>query len=75
MKLATLTAHSWEGDLPRFGDFIMAQRGRTAFRVVEIRVPLKPRARYVARFGCERVARGQLPAGAIVHAWEWAKRG
>ncbi|WP_100962617.1 hypothetical protein [Bosea sp. FBZP-16] len=75
MKLATLTALSWSGDLPRFGDFIMAQRGRTAFRVVEIRMPMKPGAQYVARFGCERVARVGLPADAIVHGWEWGKRG
>lgn len=74
MKLAVLTASSWQGDLPRFGEFIMAPRGRTAFRVVEIRMPMKPGARYRARFGCERVARAALPAGAIVHDWFWHSR-
>ncbi len=74
MKLKTLTALSWEGDLPRFGDFIMAQRGRSAFKVVEIRTPVKPGAQYVARFGCERISRNAVPADAVVHGWAWARR-
>lgn len=74
MKLATLTALHWDGDLPRFGDYLMSARGRTAFKVVEIVMPARPGAKYVARFGCERTPRASLPAGAVVHGWEWAKR-
>jgi len=72
MKPAMLTALHWPGELPRLGDYILAARGRTAFKVVEILMPTKPGARYVARFRCER--HYALPHDAVIHGWEWAKR-
>lgn len=75
MKLPTLTALSWEGELPRLGEYLMSERGRTAFKVVEIRRPRKPDAKYVARFGVERTARAAIPADAVVHGWSWGDRG
>lgn len=71
--LATLTVLHWEGDLPAPGQYVKAERGRTAFLIVEVVKP-KRRCRYVARFRCERHSPGSLPAGAVVHPWRWAAR-
>lgn len=75
MRLPTLTALSWEGELPRMGEYLLAERGRTAFKVVEIRRPRKAGAAYVARFGVERTPRAALPPDAVVHGWRWGSRG
>lgn len=71
--LATLTVLHWEGDLPVPGQYVKADRGRTAFLIVEVVKPKRP-CRYVARFRCERHSPGGVPAGAVVHPWRWATR-
>lgn len=74
MELATLTVLAWEGELPRYGDFIASEKGRTAFKVVEIIRPRKRHAKHVARFRCERYRKCDVPEGSIVHCWVWGKR-
>lgn len=71
--LATLTVLHWEGDLPVPGQYVKAERGRTAFLIVEVVLP-KRSCGYVARFRCERTSPASLPAGAVVHPWRWAAR-
>lgn len=71
--LATLTALSWSGELPAIGHFIKADRGRTAFMIVQVIEPKRP-CGYVARFRCERHSPASLPADAIVHPWRWSQR-
>lgn len=72
MKLVTLTVNSWQGDLPHLGDFVKAERGRTAFKIVEIVIPKRPGTRYIARFRCER--HFALNDTDVVHPWQWSKR-
>ncbi len=71
--LCTLTATHWEGELPLLGHYVKADRGRTAYRIVEIRRSVDA-ARYVAKFICERHNLATLGPGDIVHQWQWAKR-
>lgn len=71
--LATLTVTRWEGYLPLPGHYVQAERGRTAFLIVEVVLPRRP-CRHFARFRCERASPASLPADAIVHTWVWAKR-
>lgn len=73
MKLAMLTVLHWAGELPLLGQYVKAERGRTAFLIVEILRPKKP-CGYVARFRCERHSPVSLPKGAVVHGWQWSKR-
>lgn len=72
--LCTLTALSWEGDLPLPGHVVKAQNGRTAYIVMEVRRPVKPGARYAARFVCERMPAHRVPHGAVIHPWRWSGR-
>lgn len=72
--LCTLTAVSWEGDLPMTGQYLKAKRGRTAFRIVAITELRKRPARHVAKFTCERHAASRLTSADVVHVWKWATR-
>lgn len=72
MKLVTLTVNSWDGELPRLGEFIKSERGRTAFKIVEIVRPTRPGTKHVCRFRCER--HFALQNTDVVHAWQWSKR-
>lgn len=69
----SLTVLSWEGDLPLPGHYVKAQRGRTAFLIVEVK-RARPGARHVARFICERERPDRLRPDAVVHPWWWAAR-
>ena len=73
MKPATLTVLHWDGELPLIGHFVKAERGRTAYRIIEIK-RAKPGLRYVAKFICERENPKYLPHDAVVHGWLWSKR-
>lgn len=71
--LATLTALHWGGDPPVPGQYLKAERGRTAFLIVEVVPPRRP-CGYAFRLLCERTSPANLPAGAVVHTWRWAAR-
>lgn len=71
--LCTLTVNSWSGDLPLPGQYVMAKRGRTAFRVIGVKLP-SANARYRCKLICERERRESVRDDAIVWRWEWAKR-
>lgn len=73
--LCSITAYGWNGELPLPGHYLMSAKGRTAFRVVEIRMPRRPGTRYVARFVCERRPPSVVTAADIVHTWTWFSRG
>lgn len=70
---ATLTMRNWDGPLPRLGEYCKTPRGRTAFKVIEVRTPTRP-AKYRAKFICERTAAASLPEDAVVHEFYWLKR-
>ena len=72
--LVSLTAVNWDGPLPLPSHYVKAERGRTAFLIVEVLRPKKAGARYAARFMCERTSATALPVGAVVHGWRWAGR-
>lgn len=76
MRPCTLTA-TWYGEPPRLGHFLKSDRGRTAYEITALRevVPRSPAAgcrRFVLT--CLRHAPGDVPAGATVHRWRWARR-
>ncbi len=56
--------------------FIMpsGRRARAAYQIIEVRLNTRTNPRSYARLKCWRVRRDQIPAEAIVHGWEWAKR-
>jgi hypothetical protein len=64
----------WDGELPLPGHCVKADKGRTAYIVIEVRRPRKPDTKYVAKFICERYAASRLPDGAVIHPWCWAQR-
>ena len=70
VKLATLTL-LW-GEPPLLGEYFKAERGRTAYRIVEIVWPKRPGAK--VRLRCERCDPARLEPDAVVHGWVWAKR-
>lgn len=55
------------------GQYVKANRGRTAFLIVEVVRPKSP-CGYVARLRCERTNPANLPSEAIVHPWAWSSR-
>lgn len=71
--LCTLTALHWTGELPTPGHYLKAERGRTAFLIVQVLRP-KRACGYVARFRCERTRPADLPVNAMVHVWVWGGR-
>lgn len=71
--MSTLTALSWDGDLPRLGEYLMAARGRTAYLIIGIKRPKQPCA-HVAKFTVDKIPRGALQPDAVIHGWVWSKR-
>lgn len=71
--LVTLRVNHWGGDLPQLGHFVKSERGRSAFKIVEIKRAAAG-ARYVAKFICERYRAETLGPQDVVHSWCWAKR-
>ena len=72
--LATITINSWRGVLPRRGEYLKTEKGRTAFLVVGILEPARPAARYVCRLVGLRERPDELPDGAVIHPFAWAPR-
>lgn len=76
-KPVTLTASWWHTDQqPEPGHFIVpsGQRARAAYQIFEVRFNTRRTPASYARLKCWRVRREQIPAGAVVHGWEWSKR-
>ncbi len=75
MKPTRLTAR-WTGRAPRRGEWLKAERGRTAYEITAVRringTGGARRYRYVLT--CARHAPSDIPEGATVHAWTWDKR-
>lgn len=74
MSLVTLTMNSWDGPLPGPGMFLRTTSGRTAYEVVAF-TPCRPGSKAVGRLRCRRTAPSEIPEGATVFDWQWAKRG
>lgn len=69
----TLTVNSWAGPLPTPGTYLKAPRGRTAYEVLAF-LPARAGARTLGRLRCRRVVPSEVPEGATVFGWQWARR-
>lgn len=67
----TLRISSWDGERPLPGQYLKADRGRTAYLILH----LKPgRNNQLGALFCERLRPDRIPSGAVVHRWVWDKR-
>lgn len=73
MSLCTLTINSWSGPTPTPGIYLKSVRGRTVYEVVTF-IPSRPEAAIYGRVRCRRLSPSELPEGASVFEWHWAKR-
>lgn len=62
------------GVLPRVGDFLKAPRGRTAYRITDMRWGAAPLGGHRGTFYVERWRPADVPPGSTVHTWHWGKR-
>lgn len=69
----TLTVNDWHGPLPTPGTYMRTVSGRTAYEIVEFR-PSREGSKALGRLKCRRVEPGEIPEGATVFEWQWAKR-
>lgn len=59
----------WHGELPRVGHYLMAERGRKAFEICEIRRSASDR--YPYRFKVRALPPSEMPEHAQVHTFKW----
>ena len=69
---ATITWVS--GEVPKIGDYLKAERGRTAYHVVGIRWPSRPGTKHLARLTVDRLQPPQIPNGSTVIIMRWSSR-
>lgn len=71
IRNAILTALHWDGDGPMPGQYLRSPR--SAYLIIEVRRS-RPGSKSFGRLVVERLRPHQIPKGAVVHRWEWAKR-
>lgn len=73
VALCTLTINSWAGPIPTPGVYLKSVRGRTAYEIVTFS-PARPGAASFGRVRCRRLPPSEIPEGATIFEWQWAKR-
>lgn len=73
MTPCTLTINSWHFAPPTPGIYLKSARGRTAYEVIEFK-PCRPGSETYGRIKCRRLPPSEIPEGATVIEWCWAKR-
>lgn len=66
----------WRGDDPQPGQYLQARQGRLAYIIVTVaRIPGVPAlGTHRLRLKCWRMARSEVPDGAVVYEWKWDAR-
>lgn len=62
----------WEGPPPDIGDYLRSERGRFAYCIIGVHPSTF--AKYNFRFRVVRIKPDEVPVGAKIYTWSWAKR-